>query len=85
MSTMPRTASGNAVALTVVGVLTLLLSAAYAVVGGFFAVSGAVMVKQLEDDPAGGFGFLLQLLAGFVTGRRKQSKACSQECSSCGS
>ena len=63
MTTVPKPASASA-AVTAVGLLTLLTGAAYLLTGGYLTVAGASAVKQLEDDAAGGLGFLLQFLAG---------------------
>jgi len=52
--------------MTVLGLLTLLLGLAYAVLGGIFLFFGVAAQKRLEGDPAGGLGFLLELIAGFV-------------------
>jgi hypothetical protein len=65
MTTATRSGTADA-SVTAVGLITLLLGTAYTLTGGYLAVSGAVAVKQLENDPTGGVGFLLQFLAGFV-------------------
>jgi len=65
MTTVPRPASANA-SVTAVGLLTVLVGAAYLLTGAYLVVAGTAVVKQLEDDPAGGLGFLLQFIAGFL-------------------
>src|SRR4051794_15167412 len=65
MTTATRPATATT-AVMAVGLITLLLGAAYSLTGGYLAVVGATAVKDLENDPAGGLGFLLQFLAGFV-------------------
>lgn len=51
---------------TAVGLLTLLAGGLYAVVGGLLIAAGADADRRLEGDPAGGFGWLLQILAAFT-------------------
>ena len=65
MTTVPKPASASA-AVTAVGLLTVLVGTAYVLTGGYLTVAGAAVVKDLEDDPAGGLGFLLQFIAGFL-------------------
>jgi hypothetical protein len=66
MSTAPPAEPSKSIAVTVIGLLTLLLGGAYATLGGCFVFVGLAGVARLEDDPAGGFGPILQILAGFV-------------------
>jgi hypothetical protein len=54
-------------ALTVLGWLTLLLGLAYGVLGVIFTFTGTTAQRQLQGDPAGGLGFLLEVVAGFVS------------------
>src|SRR4051794_17182774 len=61
MSNMPAGAS-QSVAVTALGLLTLLLGGGYVVMGGTLVWGGAAMA----NDPAGGWGPLLQVFAGLI-------------------
>ncbi len=63
--TVPRP-TGLSSAVSAIGLLTLLWGAVHAIAGGYVAVMGATAAQGLQDDPAGGLGFLLQALFGFV-------------------
>jgi hypothetical protein len=56
---------GKSVAVTVIGLLTLLFGVAYAVLGCNLVFAGAFFAIP-PGDPAGGFAWLLQFLAGLV-------------------
>jgi hypothetical protein len=58
----------KSVAVTAVGLVTVLAGAAYAAQGALLVCVGATLVERLRDDPAGGFGPLLQILGGFLAG-----------------
>src|SRR5688500_13769788 len=57
---------GKSAAVTIVGLITLLVGGAYAALGGGFLFTGAAAVRELQGDPAGGLGPVLQVLAGFL-------------------
>jgi hypothetical protein len=65
MTTATQSTSANA-SVTAVGLLTVLVGVAYLLTGAYLVVAGTAVVKDLEDDPAGGLGFLLQFIAGFL-------------------
>lgn len=50
----------------IAGTLILVIGAAHALLGGQLTYSGAAALRDLQSDPAGGFGPLLQIVAGFV-------------------
>jgi hypothetical protein len=56
----------KSVAVTVIGVTTMLLGGAYAALGGSLLFDGAAAIMSLEDDAAGGYAPLLQVVVGFV-------------------
>ncbi len=63
MSTTPtRVSKPRTVTATVLGLLTLLLGGGYLVMGGSLVWGGAAMA----NDPAGGWGPLLQVFAGLI-------------------
>jgi hypothetical protein len=66
MSIATPAGPGRSVAVRVIGLITLLVGVAYAVLGGDALVVGTAAERRLENDPAGGLGFLLQIVAGFV-------------------
>ncbi len=71
MSTAAPEGSSKSVAVTIVGLLTLLFGLAYAGLGGSLVFAGADLAKRMEGgNAAGGFGWLLKLMAevGVVIG-----------------
>jgi hypothetical protein len=63
ISTRPR----RSVALTITGIVTLLLGIGYTFLGGVFLFAGTNLARDLtDDDAAGGWGPLLAIVAGFV-------------------
>lgn len=66
MSNAATAGPSKTVAVTALGLITVLLGGVYAALGGIVIYTGAAALKKLQDDPAGGFGFLLRFLAGFV-------------------
>src|ERR1700730_5571553 len=66
MSTTATARPSKSVAVTIIGLLALLFGIGDAALGSNFIFGGAADEKRLEHDPAGGFAFLLQILAGLV-------------------
>lgn len=69
ISIVESTASpaGRSVAVTLLGLLTILWGVAHAVLGGCFFLGGDEMLKNLRpDDPVGGFAPVLWLLANLM-------------------
>ena len=59
MSTTPAAGASNTVAVTVLGLITLLIAGVYLAIGGVLTWGGAAMA----NDPAAGWGPLLEVFA----------------------
>jgi hypothetical protein len=59
--------SGKSGAVTAIGLATLVVGSGYSILGVCLLFAGTDMAARLGQDPAGGLGPLLQILAGFLT------------------
>lgn len=67
MSTATLAGPSNSVTVTVVGLITLLWGGAGAAYGGFIIFAGGDLAVRMQDDAAaGGFAFLVRLIADFM-------------------
>jgi hypothetical protein len=67
MSTATLAGPSNSVIVTVLGLLTLLWGVAGAVCGGILIFAGGDLAVRMKDDAAaGGYAFLIRLIADFM-------------------
>jgi hypothetical protein len=63
-----RAGTGKKVAVTGIGLITVLWGGAHAIMGGMLVFASTTWDKDIPpDDPVGGFAFLLQIVAALAT------------------